>query len=230
MSFLTNQTFRNYWFETGTPTFLIKQIRQYQQVDFENKLVDSGAFLSYDIEDLQLLPLMFQTGYITILEEDEFGLFRIGYPNKEVKESLLRFMIGSFRQEEISLSTPIAIELYRAFAANDLEKVMRIVKSIFKNIPNHIFIADKEYYYHSIVYLIFLLLGQYVESEINTNDGRLDAVLKTKERIYIIEFKLDHSAEIALQQIKDKKYYEKYTTDERPIFLVGINFSSELKS
>ena len=186
--------------------------------------------MSYDIEALQLLPLMFQTGYITILGQDEFGLFQIGYPNKEVKESLLRFMIGSFRQDEIALSTPIAIDLYRAFAANDMEKVIRIVKSIFKNIPNHIFIADKEYYYHSIIYLIFLLLGQYVECEINTNDGRLDAVLKTKKRIYIIEFKLDQSAEVALQQIKDKKYYEKYTLEERPIYLMGINFSSTSKS
>ena len=139
-------------------------------------------------------------------------------------------MIDSFRQDETSLSTPIAIELYRAFAANDMEKVVWIVKSIFKNIPNHIFIADKEYYYHSIIYLIFLLLGQYVECEINTNDGRLDAVLKTKERIYIIEFKLDQRAEIAMQQIKDKKYYEKYTIDQRPIYLVGINFSSATKS
>ena len=78
--------------------------------------------------------------------------------------------------------------------------------------------------------MIFLLLGQYVESEVNTNDGRLDAVLKTKERIYIIEFKLDQSAAIALQQIKDKKYYEKYTTAERPVYLVGINFSSTTKS
>jgi len=179
---------------------------------------------------LQLLPLIFQTGYITILSQDEFGLYQIGYPNKEVKESLLRFMIGSFRQDEISFSTPIAFDLYKAFAANDLDKAMQIVKSIFKNIPNHIFIADKEYYYHSIIYLIFLLLGQYVESEINTKDGRLDAVIKTKERIYIIEFKLDKSATEAIQQIKDKKYYEKYTTDTRSIQLVGINFSSQLKS
>jgi hypothetical protein len=230
MSFMETQIFANYWFETGTPTFLIKQIRQHKRVDFEHQLVDSSAFMSYDIENLQLLPLMFQTGYITILNRDEFGLFNIGYPNKEVKESLLRFMIGSFRETETSLSTPIAIKLYQAFNANDLDKAMRIIKSIFKNIPNHIFIADKEYYYHSIIYLIFLLLGQYVECEINTNDGRLDAVLKTKERIYIIEFKLDQSAQIALQQIKNKKYYEKYTTDQRAIFLVGINFSSQSKS
>jgi len=230
MSFFNTQTFRNYWFETGTPTFLINQIRKHRYIDFEDQYVDESAFLSYDIDNLQLLPLMFQTGYITILSRDEFGLYKIGYPNKEVKESLLRFMISSFRQDETSLSTPIAIDLYRAFAAHDLERVMKIVKSIFKNIPNHIFIVDREYYYHSIIYLIFLLLGQYVESEINTNDGRLDAVLKTKDYIYIIEFKLDRSAAVALQQIKDKKYYEKYTSDQRSIYLVGINFSSETKS
>jgi len=230
MSFLRTQTFRNYWFETGTPTFLLKQIIKFKKANFENIEVNEGAFMSYDIGNLKLLPLMFQTGYLTILDRDEFGLYRLGYPNHEVRESMLQFMIGELRHDEYALSDSIALKLYKAFAANDMERAIRIVKSIFKSIPNHIFIADKEYYYHSIIYLIFLLLGQYVESEVNTNDGRLDAVLKTKERIYIIEFKLDQSAAIALQQIKDKKYYEKYTTAERPVYLVGINFSSDTKS
>ncbi|MEM8523204.1 MAG: ATP-binding protein [Bacteroidota bacterium] len=230
MSFFTAESFENFWFATGTPTFLIKQIRKNRIIDFENQTVDSSTFLTYDIERLELLPLMFQTGYLTVLRVDEFGLFEIGYPNKEVKESLLRFLIGSFREDETPLSTPLAINLYKAFAANDLEQVMRIVKSIFKNIPSHIFIADKEYYYHSILYLIFLLLGHYIECEINTNNGRLDAVLKTKERIYVIEFKLDKSAEAALAQIKERKYDEKYHTDGREVVLLGINFSSEEKS
>ena len=230
MSFLRTQTFRNYWFETGTPTFLLKQILKFKKANFENIEVNEGAFMSYDIGNLKLLPLMFQTGYLTILDRDEFSLYRLGYPNHQVRESMLQFMIGELRHDEYALSDSIALKLYKAFAANDMERAIRIVKSIFKSIPNHIFIADKEYYYHSIIYLIFLLLGQYVESEVNTNDGRLDAVLKTKERIYIIEFKLDQSAAIALQQIKDKKYYEKYTTAERPVYLVGINFSSTTKS
>jgi hypothetical protein len=230
MSFLSNASFRNFWFETGTPTFLLNQIRQHKKVGFESIKVDGTVFANYDIANLQLIPLLFQTGYLTILGQDKFGLYELGYPNREVKESMLRYMIGEFRQDEPTLSTPLAIEIYQAFEKNDVKTVIQIIKNIFKNIPYQIFIADKEFYYHSLVYMIFLLLGQYVDCEVSTNNGRLDAVLKTTTHIYIIEFKLDESAAIALKQIKNKEYHVKYNTDKRQKVLVGINFSSESKS
>ena len=105
-----------------------------------------------------------------------------------------------------------------------------MIKSIFKNIPNQIFKAKGEFYYHSLIYLVFFYLGQYIESEINTNDGRLDAVVKTANYIYVLEFKLDESGQIALEQIKNKGYAEKYYADSREKILLGINFNTELKT
>jgi hypothetical protein len=128
------------------------------------------------------------------------------------------------------MSSPMVVDLHHAFAANDLERVMTLVKSIFKTIPSQIFIKEAESYYHSLIYLVFFYLGQYTESEVNTNDGRLDCVVKTPTHIYVLEFKLNKSAEKALQQIKDKAYAEKYRADPRQKVLVGVNFSSALKT
>ena len=111
-----------------------------------------------------------------------------------------------------------------------MERLIRLIKSIFKNIPYQIFKAEGEFYYHSLIYLVFFYLGEYIESEVNTNDGRLDAVIKTSNYIYILEFKLNKNAETALQQIKDKGYAEKYYGDSREKVLIGINFSSEQKT
>lgn len=107
-----------------------------------------------------------------------------------------------------------------------MEQVIRIIQSIFKNIPSQIFIRKAEAYYHSLIYLVFFYLGQYIESEVNTNNGRLDCVVQTDAHIYILEFKLDQSADVALQQIKERGYAHKYAADSRPKVLLGINFSS----
>ncbi|MEM6700262.1 MAG: PD-(D/E)XK nuclease domain-containing protein, partial [Bacteroidota bacterium] len=117
-----------------------------------------------------------------------------------------------------------------ALEAQNLERLIELIKSIFKNIPNQIFKAKSEFYYHSLVYLVFFYLGQYIESEVNTNDGRLDAVVKTKHYVYILEFKLDESANAALNQIKNKNYASKYYADPRKKILIGINFSTEQKT
>ncbi|MEM7132886.1 MAG: PD-(D/E)XK nuclease domain-containing protein [Chloroflexota bacterium] len=121
-----------------------------------------------------------------------------------------------------------------------LERIITLIKSIFKTIPYQIFIKSAEAYYHSLIYLVFFYLGQYTDAEVNTNDGRLDCVVKTPTHIYILEFKLDKSADLPeppakeqilwLQQIKDKGYADKYAADTRAKVLLGINFSSEKKT
>ena len=230
LNFFRDGNFRNFWFETGTPTFLLKLLREQNLYQLDNLTVPERSFSSYDIEHLQALPILFQTGYLTIKTKGEFGLYTLDYPNHEVRESLLDYIISDLRHLHTPLTSPIVIDLHRAFAANDLEQVIKLVKSIFKTIPSQIFIAKAEHYYHSLTYLVFHYLGLYTESEVNTNDGRLDCVVKTPTHIYVIEFKLDKSADEALQQIKDKGYAEKYRTDPRPKVLVGVNFSSEQKT
>ena len=196
----------------------------------DNLEVNELAFASYDIEKRQLLPILFQTGYLTIKSKEDFGLYWIGYPNREVEAAMLMCLIGEFSHDEPALTTPMVVHLYRAFRANDLAQVIKLSKSIFKNIPSQIFIREAEAYYHSLIYLVFFYLGQYTQSEVSTNDGRLDCVVQTPTHIYILEFKLDARAAVALKQIKERNYHEKYMADPRTKVLVGINFSSTKKT
>lgn len=230
LSFFKALEFRNFWFETGTPTFLLKLLRRDHLYQLDDMEVHELVFSSYDIERLQTTPILFQTGYLTIKSKGEYGLYQLGYPNQEVRASLLMYLIADLRYDEPALTTPMVVHLHKAFQANDMERVIKLVKSIFKNIPSHIFIKEAESYYHSLIYLVFFYLGQYSESEVNTSDGRLDCVVKTPTHIYVLEFKLNQSADAAMQQIKNRGYADKYYADERPKRLLGINFSSESKT
>ena len=233
LAYFDFRDFKNFWFETGTPTFLLKLMESQKMVKLENLKVGEVTFSSYSIRHLQLVPLLFQTGYLTIKKKNPNGLYTLNYPNLEVRASLLQNIIGFLGKTEASYSTPMVIHLREAFETKGLDHLIRLIKSIFKNIPNQIFKSkDKvgEFYYHSLIYLVFFYLGEYIDSEVNTNDGRLDAVIKTTKYVYVLEFKLDESGQIALDQIKNKGYAEKYYADDREKVLIGINFSSKLKT
>jgi hypothetical protein len=230
LNFFQKADFQNFWFSTGTPTFLIKLLRDREQVELENIKVDQSVFESYDLDHLDTLSLMFQTGYTTIKSIGEFGIYTLDYPNKEVKESMLRHLIGEFRHASPALTTPIVVRLRQTFLENDLEEVITIINGLFKSIPSHLFIKEKEAYYHSIVFLVFQYLGQFIEAEAHTSDGRADAVVQTQDRIYILEFKLDKSAREAMEQIRAKGYAEKYKLPGKEVVGIGINFSSSTKS
>ena len=230
MSFFQKFRFSNYWFSTGTPTFLIKLLKERFYYNFEGIEVGESAFESHDISNIATDSLLFQTGYLTINEHDEeFNVYSLDYPNKEVKISMLQHLMGAFRHDENTRSTPIVKDLRRAFRSADLEEVIQIVNRLFKTIPSHIFIKKKEAYYHSIVYLVFHYLGQYIDAEAHTADGRIDAVVQTDDHIYIMEFKLDKSADAAIQQIQKKGYAEKYLDTKKKVLAVGINFCSTEK-
>ena len=191
---------------------------------------NSQIFSSYDIESLQILPILFQTGYLTLKSKEEFDFFQLDYPNHEVRSSMLMYLIAEMSHTEPAMSTPMVVGLHRAFQANDLEQVITIIKTIFKKIPSHIFIKEAEAYYHSLLYLVFFYLGQYTEAEVNDSTGRIDCVVKTPTHIYVMEFKLNQNAKSALEQIKNKDYAGAYQADPRQKVLLGINFSSEKKT
>lgn len=171
LSFFLQTDFRNYWFETGTPSFLLKVMRDEWRYALDNLTVSEQAFASYDIKHLSTISILFQTGYLTIKERRDFGLYLLDYPNAEVKESLLAYIIADLRNESVSFTKPMVIQLYEAFNANNVTHIIDLLKSIFTNIPAQIFLAKAEAYYHSLIYLVFLYLGQYAQSEINTNNG-----------------------------------------------------------
>ena len=193
--------------------------------------VGEAAFDSFDIEHIDTYSLLFQTGYLTIKAiEDAFGLFSLDYPNREVKDSMLQYLVAGFNHGSYAQTTPIVLKLRKAFLDNDNNKIFTIINSLFKSIPSHIFIKEKEAYYHSVVFLVFQYLGQFIDAEVNTSDGRIDAVVQTDTDVYILEFKLDESADEAIQQIQAKGYAERYQSLEKQIIGLGINFSSTSKS
>ena len=230
LKFFANRKFSNFWYATGTPTFLIKLLRKRNFYKFEDLRGPSHYFETYTIDNLQTVALLFQTGYLTLKSEDDQGIFKLDFPNKEVKDSMLINLIDSFTYDENQyFAVPAVLQLRSAFETNNLESVIKVVNSLFKSIPSQIFLKKPEAYYHSLVYLMFNYLGQYVEAEVNTSDGRIDAVVKTKSHIYILEFKVDETKEVALQQIHDKNYADKYQNEAKTIVGIGINFSSEAK-
>ncbi|MBV7338127.1 AAA family ATPase [Chloroflexi bacterium TSY] len=161
LSFFQQAEFRNFWFETGTPSFLLTLMQKEWLYKLEDLTVSERTLASYDIEKLQAIPILFQTGYLTIKEKGKFGLYILDYPNAEVKESLLDYMISDLRHDHGTLATPMVVQLYQAFNANDTERLIKLIKSIFKNIPSQIFIKEAEAYYHSLIYLVFFYLDQY---------------------------------------------------------------------
>ncbi|MEM6318238.1 MAG: AAA family ATPase [Bacteroidota bacterium] len=231
LNFFNKREFLNFWFATGTPTFLINLLKERNLYELTATEVGQAAFSSFDIEHIESYALLFQTGYLTIKRKEPFGLYVLDYPNREVKDSMLQYLVAGFsHNSSYSKTTPIVIHLRKAFLENNYEKIVSIINGLFKSIPSHIFIAKKEAYYHSIVFLVFQYLGLFIEAEVHTSDGRIDAVVKTDSRTYLIEFKLDESADIALEQIRQKEYAAKYKSSSQELLAFGINFNSNSKS
>ncbi|MCP5513344.1 MAG: ATP-binding protein [Leptospiraceae bacterium] len=217
--------FQYHWFETGTPSFLIKQIiKQNYDIITIPMQVDELAFSSYEVDDLQLTPLLLQTGYLTIKDyNDEFMTYTLDYPNFEVKQAFLNYILKKLETNQVS-NTHI-FKLIKAFKENDLENAFDYLREIFANIDYDIQI-HQEKYYQTIFYLIFTLIGLKIKAEVKTNKGRIDAVIEDQS-IYLFEFKLNGTKEEALEQIKSKKYYERYLNQGKLIYLIGAEFKDK---
>jgi hypothetical protein len=224
--------FSNYWFETATPSFLINLLRE-KQVDIRNLsslTVAPSAFSSYETEKLQILPLLTQTGYLTIQDyHPEEDAFTLGYPNREVKQSFTECLVESFTQIEGGLAGGHLKNLAAALRRNQLAAFFDSLRALFANVPYTIQLNDEKYY-QTIFHLIVTMLGFDAEAETATGAGRIDAVIKTQDRIYLFEFKLHDTAESALEQIRTKRYFEKYLADGRPITLIGAAFDPQTRN
>ncbi len=240
--YLDTGEFRNYWFETGTPSFLIKLIqdRKYYVPEFESFNAGDEILGSFEIDNLSLETVLFQTGYVTIKNRSELDseyVYTLSYPNLEVKKSLNRYILKSLSQVPISHRTKTQINIRKALAAGDLEDVNENFHSFFASIPHDWYrknrISEYEGYYASIFYAYFTATGLDVTAEDTTNKGRIDLTIKCGNKIYIIEFKVievDKTKGTALEQIKRKKYSEKYRQKGKNIYLVGIEFSRDDKN
>ncbi len=228
---LDTQDFRNYWFESGTPTFLIKLIqeKQYDLRVMEELVVDELAFSSYEVGNLSVIPLLFQTGYLTIQSYDpETMLYKLYYPNYEVESAFSKYLLHAFVPVTGGLAGGYLRQLAVAMSEKNWERFFEVLGIFLAEIPYEIQIKQ-ERYYQSIFYLIFKLIGLQIDAEVRTNRGRIDAVIETDDDVFLFEFKLDSSAADALTQIKERGYAEKYA--QRPnVILIGVAFSTETRS
>ncbi len=230
LNFFIKRKFRNYWFETGTPTFLINLAKQAQLYDFENQRLSAVQLSSYDLENLAIIPLMFQTGYLTITNFDDDGqIYTLNYPNREVKEAYLEYLVNSYIQSQKDTGIVMVIDMRTALLAFDLDKFKALVNTLFKSIPYTIWQNENEHFFHAILHLTFRLLDMFVDSEVQTSDGRIDAIVRLDKYVYCFEFKLDGSADSALQQIIDKEYLLPYLYQGKTCIAIGMNFSKETK-
>jgi hypothetical protein len=221
-----HQRFANYWFETATPTFLIKLIKQreYDLPQLTQLEVSELGFSTFEIENLEIIPLLFQTGYLTIKAYNvERHLYHLGYPNQEVENAFLVYLLEEFSSVQRGLNEGYLWQLIDALKAKNLDDFFSVLNVFFANIDYDLHL-DYEKYYQTIFYLIFLLLGVNVTAEVKTNRGRIDAVVELAEVIYLFEFKFGGSAATALKQIKTNEYYQKYLLKHKPLTLIGAKF------
>lgn len=229
--------YQNYWFETGTPTFLIELIKKnnYFLPALTNLKVDEKLLSSFDINNLDFEVILYQSGYLTIdkVETSIFGSpeYLLKIPNKEVKRSLSDIIIIDLYKDKNVIPNKTAI--YKSLLENDMDKFKSSLHSMFAAIPYNNYtkndLASFEGFYASIIFIYLQSLGFHIIGEDVTNKGRIDLTIKMDNTIYIIEFKVD-TKENALKQIKEKKYYEKYLNDNKNIYLIGIGFNTDDKN
>ena len=234
LNLFKKKSFGNYWFATGTPTFLIKSIRNsgYDITTMENKVIPDTMFNKFVLEDIDIDSLLFQTGYLTIKEKKKIRnreYYVLGFPNLEVSESLDFELLESYSYRKQGEFGHALISIENALFDYDIEQFIKHFLSLFSAIPNVIFQKNVEGFYQTIVFITLRLLGLNAECEVQTNLGRIDAVIKTDKYIYIVEFKMG-KAETAIKQIKEKHYYQPYISDKRQVILFGVGFDKEKKN
>lgn len=229
---LKNKEIGNFWFDTGTPTFLARQLRDTgaDLLRLEREEVSSERMRSIDLIADDPIPLLFQSGYLTIKGYDsEFREYTLGYPNREVKEALLKYLLPQYTKVGIQKSSFDLRSFVSDLRQGRPDDFMNRLSALFAGYPYDL-ISDCELHYHNVLYLTFTLLGFYVRAEYRTSDGRCDAVVMTDRFIYIFEFKYDRSAREAIDQINRKNYAAPFAADSRRIFRIGVNFSSDTRS
>jgi Protein of unknown function (DUF1703)./Predicted AAA-ATPase. len=234
----SEKRFRAFWFETGTPTFLIKMFmkNRYYLPELENLEVGEEILSNLDVDNIRVENLLFQAGYLTIKEyKEKYGIYTLSYPNLEVRKSFTSYFL-TYIIEDISAKYKTDIGLIEAFENKQVEKLKNILHRFFASIPHDWHrkndIDSYEGFYASIVYALFNGAGLNVIAEDNTNKGQIDLSVFNQDSIYIIEFKAveDKEERKALKQIKEKRYYEKYIGKYQEIYLIGIEFSKKDKN
>ena len=231
---LYNREFDAYWFETGTPTFLVKRLRN---MNFDvRKFSDRSLYATKDMlkdyrdDNPDVVPLLYQSGYLTLKEYDlQKNAYILGFPNNEVKTGLLKSLFPIYTGNTGVGSGKDILSLTEYVESGDLESIQKVFKALFAGIPYPTNEDPFEHDFQSVFYITLTLLGQYVKCEQHTNTGRIDCTIETDKYVYIFEFKRDDSADNALKQIDDMNYAAPYAADKRTLYKIGVNFDSKTR-
>jgi hypothetical protein len=222
----------NYWFSSGTPTFLTKLLKRF---DVDLTMIDNAEALSSEFDApteamTSILPILYQSGYVTIKDYNRnTDIYRLRLPNKEVSYGLMHALIPYYVMSDTLTTTNTMVKMYSDLLHDDMDSALNRLKVFMAELPYEL--ENKtEKHFQTIIYVIFKMMTKYVDVEISTATGRIDMVLKTNTRIYVMEFKLDKSPEEAIAQIDTKEYLIPYSIDNRPKVKVGINFSSDTRT
>jgi len=230
MKALYHKDFNEYWFESGTPTFLVKEIQKNNMKlsNLDRVECDENDISKIDNFAGNPVPLLFQSGYLTIKGYDKFfKTYILGMPNQEISEAFTKFILN-FNFPKTGTEDFSITNFARDVIKGDYKGFMKRLTAMFADNSYQI-VGEAELYFQNVTYLIFKLLGFYTEAERTTSDGRIDAVVKTPQYIYVFEFKLDKPAKEALEQINSKEYTLPFNAGERKLFKIGVSFSSETR-
>ena len=235
-----SRRFGSYWFETGTPKFLVDTLfkRQVSSVALDDMVGSSDLLSTFDVDEMATEALLFQTGYLTITGTEDLGgelLYRLGYPNREVRQSLNRSLLRHLVRDS-SRQMANSVRLYRLLEANDIAGLETLFHAFFASIPYDWYtnndIANYEGYYASVVYSYFAALGLDITVEDSSSHGRLDMAVRFNGNVYLLEFKVVEFAPAgaAMAQLKAKRYADKYRGSGQPIYLIAVEFSQESRN
>ena len=232
MTMLKKREFADYWFETGTPTFLLNLLKEqrYELARIDGLRVPRRVFDAYEVDNLEAEPLLVQTGYLSIRDYSPADrVFTLSYPNYEVERAFSSHLLSAYSETSGATAGSSLFRLVEAVRDGDVDGFLRTLRVFFAAIPYDIQL-EHEKYYQSVFYLVFSLLGHHIEAESRTADGRIDAVLATDSGVFVFEFKLYEPKEAALAQIKEKEYHLKYLGAEKPVHLIGVEFDRDKRN
>ena len=225
--------FGSYWFQTGTPTFLVELLKR---SDYDLRTLIDGieapasSFMEYRVDANNPIPLIYQSGYLTIKDYDKrFGNYLLEFPNDEVRYGFLNFLVPFYTPMKDDDQGFYIGKFVYELEHGDYDSFLTRLQAFFADFPYEL--NDKtERHYQVVFYLVFKLMGQFTDAEVRSARGRADAVVKTPKYIYVFEFKLNGTAEQALRQIDDKGYLIPYQSDGRELVKIGVEFSAEQRN
>ena len=226
-----SRRYGSYWFETGTPTYLVELLKKsnYDLEEMSHVETDADVLDSIFTDD-NPIPVIYQSGYLTIKGYDKrFGIYTLGFPNREVEEGFMNFLLPFYANVNRT-NSPFEIKKFVTdVESGDIDGFMERLQSFLADCPYEL-AKNVELHYQNVLFIVFRLAGLYTKVEYHTSRGRIDLVLQTDSNVYVMEFKLDGSAEQAMQQIEEKQYALPFAKDSRKVYSIGVNFSSETRN